>query len=92
MTLWREAVKAEVRSGDFVTITDVVTNHYKGETSLSTTTRSKLQVGLVLKMFNIQYAHFRLFWKDSIYARSLCFVNLSYVAAFLVKWFTNNLL
>ena len=51
VTLWRESVKTEARSGDFVTITDEVTNHYKGETSLSTTTRCKLQVILHFLIF-----------------------------------------
>ncbi|WAR10389.1 hypothetical protein MAR_035465 [Mya arenaria] len=47
VTLWRESETSDVRPGDFMTITDVVTvNHYKGKPSLSTTNRSTLKIGL----------------------------------------------
>ncbi|XP_052814030.1 uncharacterized protein LOC128241087 [Mya arenaria] len=45
VSLWRESGTSDVRPGDFMTITDVVTlNHYKGEPSLSTTNRSTLKI------------------------------------------------
>ncbi|WAR10394.1 hypothetical protein MAR_035470 [Mya arenaria] len=45
VTLWRESETSDVRPGDFMTITDVVTlNHYKGKPSLSTTNRSTLKM------------------------------------------------
>ncbi|WAR10377.1 LOW QUALITY PROTEIN: hypothetical protein MAR_035453 [Mya arenaria] len=45
VSLWRESGTSDVRPGDFMTITDVVTlNHYKGEPSLSTTNRSTLKM------------------------------------------------
>lgn len=44
VTLWREKCDLNVRPGDFVTISDVVTNVYKNETSFSITTRSVIEV------------------------------------------------
>ena len=44
VTLWRDTYHSPVRPGDHITITDVVINVYKNETSLSITTRSKVMV------------------------------------------------
>ncbi|KAH3708584.1 hypothetical protein DPMN_068039 [Dreissena polymorpha] len=49
VTLWRGAVQSDVRPVDHVTITDVIVNSYKNFLSLSTTTRSKIQVSIFLK-------------------------------------------
>lgn len=43
VTLWRECCDTEVRTGDFVTITDVIINVYKQETSFSTTQRTQIE-------------------------------------------------
>ncbi|XP_060568324.1 uncharacterized protein LOC132726926 [Ruditapes philippinarum] len=43
VTLWRELASADVRTGEFVQITDVQTNYYMDQTSLSTTMRSNLE-------------------------------------------------
>ena len=44
VALWRDLTKTEIRTGDYVRITDVITNIYKNETSLSTTSRTKITV------------------------------------------------
>ncbi|KAJ8310180.1 hypothetical protein KUTeg_012045 [Tegillarca granosa] len=41
--LWRELSEADVRPGDHISITDVVLNVFRGESSLSTTSLTKLQ-------------------------------------------------
>ncbi|KAJ8317193.1 hypothetical protein KUTeg_005097 [Tegillarca granosa] len=43
VSLWRELCETDVRSGDHVSITNVVLNVFRGETSLSTTSLTKLQ-------------------------------------------------
>ncbi|XP_062597814.1 uncharacterized protein LOC134259230 [Saccostrea cucullata] len=42
VSLWRENTEESVRPGDYVQITDVVTNSYRNEVSLSTTFRTKI--------------------------------------------------
>ncbi|XP_062595983.1 uncharacterized protein LOC134257373 [Saccostrea cucullata] len=42
VALWRENTEENVRPGDYVQITDVVTNSYRNEVSLSTTFRTKI--------------------------------------------------
>ena len=44
VTLWRLAADTSARPGDYVSITDVVVNHYQNTTTLNTTTKSKVQV------------------------------------------------
>lgn len=44
VSLWRELSEADVRPGDHISITDVVLNVFRGESSLSTTSLTKLQV------------------------------------------------
>lgn len=44
VTLWRDCADTQVRPGDHISITDVIVNVYQNTTSLSTTTRSKVQV------------------------------------------------
>jgi ssDNA-binding replication factor A large subunit len=51
VTLWRELASADVRTGEFVQITDVQTNYYMDQTSLSTTMRSNLEVSNSLCYF-----------------------------------------
>ncbi|KAH3888771.1 hypothetical protein DPMN_012811 [Dreissena polymorpha] len=53
VTLWRDAVQSDVRPGDHVTITDLIVNSYKNVLSLSTTTRSKIQVRIFLKFSHL---------------------------------------
>lgn len=43
VSLWRELSEADVRPGDHISITDVVLNVFRGESSLSTTSLTKLQ-------------------------------------------------
>ncbi|WAR17768.1 hypothetical protein MAR_032362, partial [Mya arenaria] len=43
VTLWRDATELTVKAGDYVSITDVVVNMFKGEASLSSTSRSKVE-------------------------------------------------
>ncbi|KAL4223318.1 DNA-directed RNA polymerase I complex subunit Rpa2 [Mactra antiquata] len=38
--LWRDASNADARTGQYVKVTDVVVNNYKGELSLSTTQKA----------------------------------------------------
>ena len=44
VTLWRDTSTAGVRPGDHVLITDVVVNMYQNKASLSTTSKTKLEV------------------------------------------------
>jgi ssDNA-binding replication factor A large subunit len=44
VSLWREACDMPLRPGDYVTITDVMTSSHRGETSLSPTSKSTIQV------------------------------------------------
>ena len=44
VTLRRDVSSTEVHPGDYVMITDVVINSYRNETSLSTTSKSKVEV------------------------------------------------
>lgn len=44
VTMWRDSINRDVRPGDFVEITNVITNTYKQETNLSTTNSSKVEV------------------------------------------------
>ena len=44
VTLWRDASNSEVRPGDFVEITDIISNTWKKETAVSTTSRSTVFV------------------------------------------------
>lgn len=48
VTLWRDAAQACVKTGDYVVLTDVVVNTYKNETSLSSTSRTKVEVCISL--------------------------------------------
>lgn len=44
VTLWRDLTAVDIRPGDYVTVTNVVTNNYKNEVSLSGTNRTEVQV------------------------------------------------
>ena len=55
VSLWRDASMSSTRPRDFVVVTDVVTNQFRGETSLSTTNRTKIEVR---KYFNHKSKNF----------------------------------
>lgn len=44
VALWKDTAVQDIRSGDFVDITDVVINTFRNETSLTTTSRTKIIV------------------------------------------------
>lgn len=64
VTLWREACEADVRPGDFVTVTDVVVNHYKNESSLSTTSKTAVTVKI---QFYLLLACHSFLWKQVLH-------------------------
>ena len=47
VALWRDATNSQVRAGDFIQITDVITNVFRNETSLTTTSRTTFTVSIV---------------------------------------------
>ena len=54
VTLWRLAAETSARPGDYISITDVVVNHFQNTTTLNTTTKSKVEVcqfSQILKSF-----------------------------------------
>ena len=42
--MWRDSINRSVRPGDYVLVTDVVTNTFRQDISLSTTAKSKVEV------------------------------------------------
>ena len=44
VTLWREAANTTIRPGDFCTITDLVTNTFRNESSLNSTSKTTIEV------------------------------------------------
>ena len=44
VTLWRDISQTEMHPGDYITVSDVVLNVWRNESSLSSTSRSKIKV------------------------------------------------
>lgn len=44
VALWREFANNDIKPGDFIEITDVVVNTFRNETSLTTTSKTKITV------------------------------------------------
>lgn len=57
VTLWRDCSESEVRPGDFIQVTDVITNTYNNNTTLLTTTKSKVEILCFTAIFKL-FSHF----------------------------------
>ena len=51
VALWRNFADQDIRPGDYIHITDVVTNTFRNEVSLTTTSKTKLSVYLYFTFF-----------------------------------------
>lgn len=43
ISLWLDCAEADIKTGDYITVTNVVINNYKNETSLSTTSQTTVE-------------------------------------------------
>lgn len=48
IALWRDLADQAIRPGDYVEVSDCITNTFRNEVSLSTTSRTAITVGLSL--------------------------------------------
>ena len=57
VSLWRKEAQSPIQAGDCVSFANVVVKKYKGETQLSSTSRTKIQVRSVYSQMYSYFMH-----------------------------------